>query len=80
MKALPRRKGNTARTGYTYVTEGLNESPSQKEGKFYASYGVQSPAPGLNESPSQKEGKLTIKNLTLCWTGLNESPSQKEGK
>ena len=34
MKALPKRKGNLSeRAGHHLVTVGLNESPSEKEGK-----------------------------------------------
>ena len=58
----------------------LNESPSEKEGKFTGTIKALSVDP-LNESPSEKEGKW-LKNLVmvsfLCT--LNESPSEKEGK
>ena len=59
MKALPKRKGNTVTiAGIASAQEGLNESPSQKEGKSGSlSHPVQL-VQGLNESPSQKEGKL----------------------
>ena len=37
MKALPKRKGNyLADNGYEPTLESLNESPSEKEGKFRA--------------------------------------------
>ena len=36
---------------------GLNESPSEKEGKSPTSLPMTEPAPRLNESPSEKEGK-----------------------
>ena len=36
---------------------GLNESPSQKEGKLWKSPGDEMTTTSLNESPSQKEGK-----------------------
>ena len=35
----------------------LNESPSQKEGKYLTVAEAAALARGLNESPSQKEGK-----------------------
>ena len=35
----------------------LNESPSEKEGKFEAAYHVGQVHARLNESPSEKEGK-----------------------
>ena len=57
MKALPKRKGNTdGGTDCVAGVEGLNESPSQKEGKCEATAG-ESAGLSLNESPSQKEGK-----------------------
>ena len=58
MKALPKRKGNGFRPGDKLYLVGLNESPSQKEGK---ATGVLQRGHGngcLNESPSQKEGKV----------------------
>ena len=38
---------------------GLNESPSEKEGKYHPTVGVVTRRLGLNESPSEKEGKST---------------------
>ena len=37
--------------------EGLNESPSKKEGKSFVPHGVGGVGRCLNESPSKKEGK-----------------------
>ena len=59
----------------------LNESPSEKEGK----YPRQSPSLSvlwrLNESPSEKEGKYYGGRPVHRYRhGLNESPSEKEGK
>ena len=34
MKALPKRKGNHGLSAFGVSVAGLNESPSQKEGKF----------------------------------------------
>ena len=59
MKVPPKRKGNAlVTTSITKNPKRLNESPSQKEGKFrdfhtHAALAIHS----LNESPSQKEGK-----------------------
>ena len=65
----------------TESLDSLNESPSEKEGKF-DDHGEDSTTNfGLNESPSEKEGKLraaTSLMPTACC--LNESPSEKEGK
>ena len=61
-------------------TEYLNESPSEKEGKFR---GFPTPQPYiyLNESPSEKEGKsATTTSKPTPTVNLNESPSEKEGK
>ena len=59
---------------------GLNESPSEKEGKFRHTP-VECLEWCLNESPSEKEGKCNgaYEPETRIW-GLNESPSKKEGK
>ena len=59
----------------------LNESPSEKEGKYltqpYRVLGTHR----LNESPSEKEGKLMrVRFARFYRDGLNESPSEKEGK
>ena len=57
MKVPPKRKGNlrpwSGASGYSC----LNESPSQKEGKFAHSIPGETINPRLNESPSKKEGK-----------------------
>ena len=60
----------------------LNESPSEKEGKFVPIWRVHRTGKvALNESPSEKEGKSqsTWKRFALP-ESLNESPSEKEGK
>ena len=58
MKALPKRKGNgCAGGGGGCRLERLNESPSEKEGKFHGSTSTMSIVKRLNESPSEKEGK-----------------------
>ena len=36
---------------------GLNESPSEKEGKSWPAWSASMPPVSLNESPSEKEGK-----------------------
>ena len=62
MKVPPKRKGN-----YTIVPKGwvfasgLNESPSEKEGKFWIAAYYGQPELSLNESPSEKEGKSMTK-------------------
>ena len=58
MKVPPKRKGNCRKCppdrGFA---KGLNESPSEKEGKSRAAAALLFGAVGLNESPSEKEGK-----------------------
>ena len=39
---------------------GLNESPSEKEGKFFIKAEYPLREHSLNESPSEKEGKLAF--------------------
>ena len=39
----------------------LNESPSEKEGKFQTPSPTTPAPPRRNESPSQKEGKIILK-------------------
>ena len=58
MKALPKRKGNdTTSTLYSGRSGRLNESPSEKEGKYRCSIRGNFSLICLNESPSEKEGK-----------------------
>ena len=60
----------------------LNESPSQKEGKYLAKkLRKYCRCCSLNESPSKKEGKYIDAVFAKADSlGLNESPSKKEGK
>ena len=81
MKVPPKRKGNVACCADSAETFSLNESPSQKEGKYRHGDEITTITGSLNESPSQKEGKLRrIHNEENFNSSLNESPSQKEGK
>ena len=58
MKAPPKRKGNSYRhLPVPGLLLRLNESPSEKEGKFRILQGRGWHVQGLNESPSEKEGK-----------------------
>ena len=59
MKVPPKRKGNRKRPGRgSCQPTGLNESPSEKEGKCGGWLVLLLVWVGLNESPSEKEGKL----------------------
>ena len=66
MKALPKRKGNQpSPSPYRLPHASLNESPSQKEGKF-RDFAVLVPAGGrLNESPTEKEGK-SVRSILMA--------------
>ena len=62
-------------------TAALNESPSEKEGKYQCHDGSSFFLSALNESPSEKEGKCPfLGGGTGGSFSLNESPSEKEGK
>ena len=43
----------------------LNESPSEKEGKWRRCYFLRKTPPSLNESPSEKEGKFTARVIVF---------------
>ncbi len=69
MKALPKRKGNLAGLLHRHQGfGGLNESPSEKEGKSGRIRAVAAGNAGLNESPSEKEGKYRVE-----WAAGDES-------
>ena len=51
----------------------LNESPSEKEGKFSTVHIVPTDRETLNESPSEKEGKFHMQRLVLS----AQKPSMK---
>ena len=54
--------------------ESLNESPSEKEGKYGAKNWVVEKLKALNESPSEKEGKFDFFKNIQDW---NCDPSMK---
>ena len=82
MKVPPKRKGNPHPETHSRTDHlSLNESPSEKEGKYPASITRTGWAFSLNESPSEKEGKSgLLSHSSLHLYCLNESPSEKEGK
>ena len=57
MKVPPKRKGNPRPVRRPVQPLGLNESPSEKEGKSNREAFFADVHKGLNESPSEKEGK-----------------------
>ena len=82
MKALLKRKGNSAPGSRCRLLPCLNESPSEKEGKCAIPAAGTHAIPSLNESPSEKEGKSSAVESSPVENNrsLNESPSEKEGK
>ena len=66
----------------TASASSLNESPSEKEGKWHRFFlEFEHSLKALNESPSEKEGKSCGRGSRSSSTlPLNESPSEKEGK
>ena len=82
MKVPPKRKGNANSTAQPSLKrQTLNESPSEKEGKFIGQHPQRRARVALNESPSEKEGKSSdMPPLPQSNASLNESPSEKEGK
>ena len=59
----------------------LNESPSQKEGKFFrAALFLASPYASMKALPNRKGNLNLTQPRVYVGVRLNESPSQKEGK
>ena len=82
MKVPPKRKGNPSNgrpTGRHNST--LNESPSEKEGKFGGTnepLGLKGPSMKV---PPKRKGNLESEGMReRLPASLNESPSEKEGK
>ena len=81
MKVPPKRKGNQHVNLESVDGGTLNESPSEKEGKYKDLNTLAVALLALNESPSEKEGKCKRPGRGFGQsTALNESPSEKEGK
>ena len=57
MKVPPKRKGNKNVPPPIGAVHSLNESPSEKEGKWLTLGTNPNAVEALNESPSEKEGK-----------------------
>ena len=82
MKAPPKRKGNTKRISVVFTRSlGLNESPSEKEGKSHTQRTRQMHPHRLNESPSEKEGKCftTLPNGRFCFQASMKAPPKRKG-
>ncbi len=82
MKVPPKRKGNLlASKSRALVLMTLNESPSEKEGKYASTDTVTgSPGPSMKVPPKRKGNLMRERPLASLMTSLNESPSEKEGK
>ena len=81
MKAPPKRKGNLrwlVRACSANLT--LNESPSEKEGKYQCSSALQHGAAPSMKVPPKRKGNFVCRMVTRSTSTLNESPSEKEGK
>ena len=83
MKALPKRKGNAPSVLKQEIKDlSLNESPSEKEGKFAAAADLDGcvDAASMKALPKRK-GNLVMSAVACGLVfSLNESPSEKEGK
>ena len=61
-------------------TAGLNESPSQKEGKLDRLRVDQQLTNASMKALPKRKGNYWKQTISGCYACLNESPSQKEGK
>ena len=80
MKVPPKRKGNNCvPAGRRLRPVGLNESPSEKEGKYEFIRRNQICLRRLNESPSEKEGKSDTKydNEQVALASMKVPPKRK---
>ena len=83
MKVPPKRKGNHwQRFSVLNLCSGLNESPSEKEGKSHRQIAAQSVHVNASmKVPPKRKGNPVISLVAFGnSTCLNESPSEKEGK
>ena len=74
MKVPPKRKGNLGAPGGRNDYDPLNESPSEKEGKYPTPKPLDLLQATLNESPSEKEGKCEYEELREFY---HATPSMK---
>ena len=81
MKALPKRKGNSSRRSRQPLAgDSLNESPSEKEGKWRSPSRSSSSSQASMKALPKRKGNFFFKDKEIAVVGLNESPSEKEGK
>ena len=80
MKAPPKRKGNSVEDIVAGVVSGLNESPSEKEGKSACRSRGRRNEGRLNESPSEKEGKSAKPPVNVAGGGASmKVPPKRKG-
>ena len=67
---------------HTETVDALNESPSEKEGKWggCGCLGMSSQLPSMKVPPKRKGNELMESKDVDDSKSLNESPSEKEGK
>ena len=81
MKALPKRKGNLNGSGLVEsVRHGLNESPSEKEGKSLEAHTTSCSQLASMKALPKRKGNVAPPPPPHPEDCLNESPSEKEGK
>ena len=80
MKVPPKRKGNADFETLAHVIAGLNESPSEKEGKWRVCARMCLSSTCLNESPSEKEGKCAFLAQESGWAAASmKVPPKRKG-
>ena len=82
MKVPPKRKGNPREKAERAHPVCLNESPSEKEGKWWSTGGGGSAAgaASMKVPPKRKGNAVGSWRMRPSRISLNESPSEKEGK
>ena len=82
MKVPPKRKGNKVSGATRGEDRGLNESPSEKEGKSWQKTAANKTAreASMKVPPKRKGNTESASRKPPQFWSLNESPSEKEGK
>ena len=80
MKVPPKRKGNSDVHPRNVVVKILNESPSEKEGKFEPPQCKVGAIDSSMKVPPKRKGNEMPAPAPSPVPLLNESPSEKEGK
>ena len=81
MKVPPKRKGNLVRGASSGIPCcSLNESPSEKEGKYFIPQRTGATRYPSMKVPPKRKGNPAHPQAYVRVSPLNESPSEKEGK